>query len=64
MGVQSLGDIVFERQQQRAVRKRIWNEAIEAAAYRLETANDETSRKCLIDALRDMKLDDNFVKYG
>lgn len=31
-----------------------WNDALERAAARLETANDETSRQCLITAIKAM----------
>ena len=37
------------------VAKRVWNAAIEQAAKRLETVNDETSRKCIVDAIRALK---------
>jgi hypothetical protein len=31
-----------------------WRAALEMAARRLETANDETSRRCLAQAIRDL----------
>ena len=33
------------------------NLGLEIAAHRLETANDETSRQCITDAIRAMKLE-------
>jgi hypothetical protein len=32
-----------------------FNAALELAVKRMETANDETSRSCIIQAIRDMK---------
>jgi hypothetical protein len=31
-----------------------WTAALEMAARRLETANDETSKKCIAQAIRDL----------
>jgi hypothetical protein len=39
-----------------AAKKDAYDRGLEDAAKRLETANDETSRVCIIEAIRGMKL--------